>query len=125
MKLAMDLFGELDQEALAVARGASSASLAELGSSCVNAFTEIARSIGTNLTSCEDHSDLSADQWKQLHHEIGQLSTLNRKSNANCVCVCFFYGFFVFNFCSFVYVCLGLLCCLCGLFLSSLVSLPF
>eukprot|EP00438_Fugacium_kawagutii_P034659 Skav203539 [mRNA] locus=scaffold2230:93396:99577:- [translate_table: standard] len=58
MKLAMDLFRELDQEALAVARGASSASLAELGPSCVNAFAEVASS----NVSCEDQS-LSADQF--------------------------------------------------------------
>ena len=121
MKLAMDLFGELDQEALAVARGASSVSLAELGPSCVNAFAEIARSIGTNVT-CEDHSDLSADQWKRLHHEIGQLSTLDeRKITVNSLFVFFFIvsssstsALLFYRFC----VCFGLLCWLCGLFIS-------
>eukprot|EP00435_Cladocopium_sp_Y103_P069066 s36_g32.t1 len=76
MKAAMDLFSELDQEALVVARGAAATLLIELGPSCVKAFDEVSSSItsGENV-SCENRT-LSADEWKKLHREVAELATL-------------------------------------------------
>ena len=75
MKAAMDLFSELDQEALAVAHGAAPNLLIELGPSCVKAFDEVSSSITGENVSCENQT-LSPDEWKKLHREVAELATL-------------------------------------------------
>lgn len=85
MKRAMDMYDELDQEALRVAFGDSDrlVNLVTMAPPTVDAFDDIAQSLSST---CQNET-LADEEWRALHEEMGKLAILSQAIPAEFVLV--------------------------------------